>query len=313
MQVSESVHIIELGLPFQDTPILNVFVIKGKKSSIVIDTGMGDKTSNELLLRGIEKLGMHRDEVTFILNTHEHVEHFSGNYALVAATGAKIIAHPIAAQIIKKPVRRIPEEDVLDAFPEEAARQLKEWGEFFRMIKPTQVAREVNEGDVIELDGTKLRVIYTPGHAQGHICLYDEERKTLFSGDHVLGSGTPYVGQWPDGSNGNMRDYINSLKKLRRLDMRLILPSHGPIVTEPYSRIDETIERKMKREEEIIQALERGGRRDLWSLTKEVYKCSPNDAYYYSSCVLAYLSKLRDEGKVEYSIKGFDISCKLKR
>ena len=311
MQVAESVRIIELHLPFQDTPILNVYVIKGETSSAVIDTGMGDAASNELLLTEIRKFGTPKAQL--IINTHEHIEHISGNYALRAATGARVIAHPIAAEIIENPTRQLGREDMLENLPEEAASQLKRWGEFFSMIKPTRVDRKVEDGDVIELGGTRLKVVYTPGHAKGHICLYDEERRTLFSGDHVLGSGTPYVGQWPDGSNGNMTDYINSLKKLRKLDMKLILPSHGPIVTEPYKRIDETIERKLKREEAIIEILEKGGTRDIWSLTKEVYNCSSSDAYYYSSCVLAYLSKLRDEGKAEYSIKGFDILCKLKK
>jgi glyoxylase-like metal-dependent hydrolase (beta-lactamase superfamily II) len=304
---------IELALPIQDTPVLNVYLIKGEKSSAIIDTGMGDAASNKLLLREIEKLGMQRDESLLIINTHEHIEHISGNYALSIATGAKIIAHPIAAQVIEKPTRRVIGEEVLKTLPEEAARQLKRWGELFKAIRPTEVGRRVGEGDLIELDGTKLRVIYTPGHAMGHICLYDEERRTLFSGDHVLGTGTPYVGQWPDGSNGNMRDYIDSLKKLKELDMKLILPSHGPIVRDPYERINETIDRKMKREEAIIEALKSGSRNDIWSLTKEVYNCSQNEAYFFSSCVLAYLSKLRDEGKVECSIKGFDISCKLKK
>jgi glyoxylase-like metal-dependent hydrolase (beta-lactamase superfamily II) len=313
MQVSESVHNIKLNLPFQDTPILNVYVIKGESSSVVIDTGMGDATSNQFIVKEIEKLGLPRNCVSFIINTHEHIEHFSGNHALIEATGAKVIAHPIAAEILEKPTRRLPREDVLETFPEEAVRQLERWAVFFKQIKPTKVSRKVDDGDVIDVGGTKLRVIHTPGHAEGHICLYDEERKTLFSGDQVLGTGTPYVGQWPDGSNGNMKDYIDSLKKLRKLDMKLILPSHGPTVTQPYERIDETIERKLKREEEIIQALKGGGTKDIWSLAKEVYNCAPNDAYYYSSCVLAYLSKLRNEGKVEYSTKGFNILCKLKK
>jgi glyoxylase-like metal-dependent hydrolase (beta-lactamase superfamily II) len=313
MQVAESVNCIELHLPFQDTPILNVYVITGIETSAVIDTGMGEVSSNALLLREIDKLKIQRNEITLIVNTHEHIEHFAGNFALQNATRAKIAAHPIAAQIIEKPTRQIEGEEMLDALSEEAARQLKNWSEFYKMIKPTHVDRKVVDGDLIEVDGTKLRVIHTPGHSRGHICLYDMERKILFSGDHVLGSGTPYIGQWPDGSNGNMTDYIDSLKKLKELDIELILPSHGPVVKEPYRRIDETIERKMKREEAIIEALRKSETRDIWSLTREVYNCSPNDAYFYSSCVLAYLSKLRDEGRVEYSVKGFNILCKLKR
>jgi glyoxylase-like metal-dependent hydrolase (beta-lactamase superfamily II) len=171
----------------------------------------------------------------------------------------------------------------------------------------------VSDGDTITIGNVSLKVIHTPGHSRGHICLYDEDRKILFSGDQVLGSGTPYVGKWPDGSNGDMSDYINSLRKLKELDMNLILSSHGPVVTEPYKRIDETIERKLKREEAIIDCLRKSGTKDIFALAKEVYNCTSDDAYFYSSCVLAYLSKLRGEGKVEYSTEGFDILCRLKK
>ncbi|WXG44817.1 MAG: MBL fold metallo-hydrolase [Promethearchaeati archaeon SRVP18_Atabeyarchaeia-1] len=313
MQVSESVYDIELKLPFQDTPILNVYVIDGGSCSIVIDTGMGDAVSNQFLIREIEKLGIRRKAISYIINTHEHIEHFSGNYALTEATGARIIAHSIAAEYIEWPTRQLAEQETWDALPEEAARQLRKWSEFYKSIKPTKVHRRVKDGDMIEVDGTRLRVVHTPGHAKGHICLYDERRKALFSGDQVLGSGTPYVGKWPDGSNGDMVDYIDSLKKLKELDMQLMLPSHGPVVTEPYKRIDETIERKLRRERAIIESLADGRVKSIWSLTREVYNCAPGDVYFYSSCVLAYLSKLKSEGRVEYSINGFDIQCRLKK
>jgi glyoxylase-like metal-dependent hydrolase (beta-lactamase superfamily II) len=314
IQVSESVHIIELKLPFHDTPVLNVYIIKGTKSSIVIDTGMGDATSDRFLTKGIDELGLRRRDVSFVVNTHEHIEHFSGNYSLVESTGALIVAHRIAREYIENPSRMVEGEDVIKSLPKEAGDQLRRWGSFFNLIRPTKVGRIVEDGDLLDqVDGKALRVIHTPGHARGHICLYDEDKKTLFSGDQVLGTGTPYVGRWGYDASGDMGDYLASLKRLKELDLNLILPSHGPLVTEPYKRIDETIERKLKREKSIIESIKGVDEKDIWTITKEVYDCPPSEVYFLASCVLAYLSKLRKEGKVEYFNRGFDVICRLKK
>lgn len=87
MQVYESVHKIELNLPFQETPVLNVYVIRNGSSAAIIDTGMGDAASNKFLIKSIEELGLRKKDVSFVINTHEHIEHFSGNHDLVEATG----------------------------------------------------------------------------------------------------------------------------------------------------------------------------------------------------------------------------------
>jgi len=314
MQVHEPIDKIELNLPFAETPILNVYVIKGRSASVVIDTGMDDVKSNLTLMKGIDEIGIPKKKVSTIINTHEHIEHFSGNHRLVNATGAKIIAHRIAKELIEDPTKQIPSERVLRSLPKEAAEMMRRWTSFFKYIKPAKVSKTVEEGDVIEpVEDMQLKIIHTPGHADGHICLYDKDRRILFSGDQVLGEGTPWVGKSPFGAGGDMADYIDSLKKLRELKLDVILPGHGPIITEPYRRIDETIDRKLKREEAIVNSLEEADEKDLLTITREVYNSTPEEVYYYSSCVLAYLSKLRKEGKVDYTAKGLNIVCRLRR
>jgi glyoxylase-like metal-dependent hydrolase (beta-lactamase superfamily II) len=314
MQVTKSINRIELNLPFADTPILNVYVIKGRTGSAVIDTGMSDAKSNLTLMKEIDEIGIPRKRVSMIINTHEHIEHFSGNYRLVEATGAKIVAHRIAEDLIEDPTKQIPSDEILRNLPKEAAEMMKQWSSFFKYIKPTKVSRVVEDGNTIKpADDMELTVIHTPGHANGHICLYDKDRKLLFSGDQVLGEGTPWVGKSPFGDGGDMGDYIDSLKKLKALKLDTILPGHGPIVTEPYKRIDETIERKLKREQAILDSLKGVNEKDLLTITKEVYDYPQGEVYYYSSCVLAYLSKLKKEGKVDYKAKGLNITCRLKR
>ena len=132
--------------------------------------------------------------------------------------------------------------------------------------------RRVEDGDVIDLGNFSLRVIETPGHADGEICLYDEDRKILFSGDHVIGTGTTFVGHsWREMSMGKTFEmvnstnhkkdiltvYLESLEKLQSLDLKLILSAHGPPITEPYKKLREDAERKVNREHIFLKIMQR--------------------------------------------------------
>ena len=76
-----------------------------------------------------------------------------------------------------------------------------------------------------------FRVIHTPGHASNHLCFLLEQEDMLFSGDHLMNGSTVVIPP-PD---GNMKDYIDSLKKLKRYEMKSIAPGHGEIISHPYA------------------------------------------------------------------------------
>jgi glyoxylase-like metal-dependent hydrolase (beta-lactamase superfamily II) len=95
-------------------------------------------------------------------------------------------------------------------------------------LGPLEPTRLLHDGDRIELGSLLLDVIHTPGHTQGSICLYDNERSLLFSGDTVFCDDIGRV-DLPTGNQGAM---TNSLKKLTKLKLDKLLPGHGPIVDE---------------------------------------------------------------------------------
>src|SRR5205823_311426 len=100
----------------------------------------------------------------------------------------------------------------------------------------------------------RLRAVHTPGHESGHICYYDPDRRWLFTGDLILGTGTTIVAP-PD---GDMIAYLASLRRLRELDLGLILPGHGAPIERPYDKIEEYLTHRLMREEQIVAALEAG-------------------------------------------------------
>jgi glyoxylase-like metal-dependent hydrolase (beta-lactamase superfamily II) len=112
------------------------------------------------------------------------------------------------------------------------------------------------DGDETIASGTfKLKVIWTPGHSPGHICLYDPEHKILFSGDHVLPSITPNVSLPPNTVGNPLGDYLKSLLSVKNLAVELVLPGHEDTFRNLSKRVDEIILHHEKRSAEILEAM----------------------------------------------------------
>ncbi|MEM3664687.1 MAG: MBL fold metallo-hydrolase [Candidatus Jordarchaeales archaeon] len=316
-EVIKGVYRMTLPLPFRGTDYLNVYILKEEKPA-VIDTGIGDQISVERVLRGVEEAGIRVSDLEHIITTHEHIEHFGGNKDVKDRTGADVYAHVIAADAIEgfhEAVLKLGKLIDRVEMPVWDRERLKIIMRFNFMVKVTSVDHRVRDGDIIDLGSRELKVIHTPGHSLGHICLYDEERKALFTGDHVLGEGTPFVGSGFGGIfygvereegeswwfEGDIDLYMKSLEKLLGLEVRIIFPAHGPVSTDPYGRIAETLERKKSRERKLVEILQEG-RKDLEAIVRELYG-QVNDIYLVRGATLGYLNKLIKEGKVRFTMK----------
>lgn len=109
-------------------------------------------------------------------------------------------------------------------------------------------------GDEIPYDGGKLKVVHTPGHESSHCCFYEPAERLLFTGDHILGRGTTVIPP-PD---GDVAMYLDSLEKLLDLDLRCLLPGHGPAISDPYGKIKEYIDHRLMREQQVLHCLKEG-------------------------------------------------------
>ena len=115
--------------------------------------------------------------------------------------------------------------------------------------------RPLSDGELIVAGGTTLEAVHTPGHAPDHYCFLDRRTRDVYCGDLARTGGTVVI---PAGRGGDLRAYLESLRRIRALAPARLLPAHGPIVTEPRKLLDAYILHRGIRTEQIRLALDDG-------------------------------------------------------
>lgn len=149
-------------------------------------------------------------------------------------------------------------------------------------------------------DGDRLgpfTTFATPGHAPDHVCLV--LGRVCFTGDTVLGRGSVFVapGEGSDGES-SLGAYLRSLRRLRDLDLAVLCPGHGPLVTDPRAKIDEYLEHRLERERALVEALDAGARGED-ELLARAWSDVPAELRGAAAMTLrAHLEKLSEEGRL---------------
>jgi glyoxylase-like metal-dependent hydrolase (beta-lactamase superfamily II) len=151
----------------------------------------------------------------------------------------------------------------------------------------------------LTIAGRPLRALHTPGHAADHLCFLLEDDATLFSGDLIVGEGTVVIGR-----DGELDEYLRSLESLLPLNLRAILPGHGPVIEDPRGKIEEYIAHRLERERKLLAALDRGLRR-RGELLDAAWDDAPPELRPAALLTLdAHLEKLRIEGRLPADFDG---------
>ena len=150
-------------------------------------------------------------------------------------------------------------------------------------------------------DGERVgpfRALATPGHSPDSVCLVSG--RIGFTGDTVLGSGSVFIAP----GEGSLSAYLDSLRRLRELELDVLCPGHGPYVWEPAAKLDEYLAHRLDRERRLVEALEAGLRtRD--ELLDSAWSDAPAELRHFAALSLAsHLDKLAEEGRLPQGVGG---------
>ena len=200
--------------------------------------------------------------IRWILVTHTHPDHSPAAGALAAETGAELIGIPA------------PEGKVQD-----------------KTFSPDRVPAD---GDLLETDEFVIRMVHTPGHASNHLCYRHESLRWLLTGDHIMSGSTVVI----DPPDGNMLHYLESLARLKQLNLAALLPGHGPLIDNPDEVVDWLVDHRLQREAKVIAKLKEHPGLALTDLTAFVYDEVDTKLHRLASrSLLAHLLKLETEGR----------------
>ena len=154
----------------------------------------------------------------------------------------------------------------------------------------------LSHGDEISTDEYSLETIHTPGHASNHLCFYIKEIKCLLTGDHIMDGSTVVIAP-PD---GNMTEYINSLRLLEEYEINYFAPGHGNIMKEPKKTINSIIRHRLSRESKVLRCVEKKQNLNIDQLLLLVYDDVPEMLHPIAKMsLLAHLIKLEEDGKLK--------------
>lgn len=223
------------------------YVILGAGEPTLVDCGSGWGDSNDHLLAGIAAL---RDEhhepldlpdITRIIITHGHIDHFGGVAFMQQQTGARIGVHPLDRRVLTNYEERvIVATKALRGYLEGAGvnpdlreKVLEMYGIAKKHVRSVEVAFSLEEGQPFD----EMQVIHTPGHCSGQVCILIED--ILLSADHILARITPHQAPESITHYTGLGHYLDSLGKIERLDgIRLALGGHEAPIDDVYRRIE---------------------------------------------------------------------------
>jgi glyoxylase-like metal-dependent hydrolase (beta-lactamase superfamily II) len=229
--------------------INNVYVVVEPGHTLLFDVGSGSETSRRdlalgfAIVRAMFGAEARYEDVDTAIVSHAHIDHFGGVGDLKIRTGARLAVHELDARVLSCFDERIviAAKDV-EVFVRRAGvpgpdveRLLGIWMGSRRWFKAVEVDRALRDGDLV---GNGHRVIHTPGHCPGQICLLVGD--VLLTSDHVLARITPH--QFPQAITpfGGLEHYFGSLDKVRALaPVNLALGGHEEPIGDLRARVDE--------------------------------------------------------------------------
>ena len=268
MEVLPDVH--QLKVPIPDNPLgyINSYLIKTEEGCLLIDTGWNTDEAFDSLASQLQQAGVTWSDLRYIAITHAHPDHYGLVGRLVKYTRAQLVIHEIEQSFLRS---RYLENEILleemdlwlriNGVPEDSRPALQKASmEVLGLVVVAMPDIAVRGGESLKLGDLDFKILWTPGHSAGHICLYEMTHRFFFSGDHVLPDITPNVSMHAQSIGNPLADYLSSLRQVAKLPVDIALPAHGEVFYNFRQRVKEIEEHHKDRKQVIIHAFENAGK-----------------------------------------------------
>ncbi len=309
-QVLPNIYRIEVPIPHSPLKATNAYVIRGEDRVLLVDTGQNRPESLMVLKQGLDELSVDLQQTDIFL-THMHADH-SGLLPFLKTDSNRIFASQEDAGRVNQmltadnPLEPLYRAAIRNGFsPKEAGKAITRHPGNVRGKLAALDFVFVKDNDVIQAGDYEFVCITTPGHTQGHVCLYEPSRRFLISGDHILGDISPNITHFL-GTGDPLADFLASLRKVSNLSVGTVLPGHRRIFNDCQGRIRELQEHHCRRADEVAMILAdrpltgyQVAARMTWDMVyREWAEVAPAQKYFATGEALSHIHYLENQGYV---------------
>jgi glyoxylase-like metal-dependent hydrolase (beta-lactamase superfamily II) len=276
-QVRSSVWSVPVTIPDNPLRYTLAYLLLSDTGAVVVDPGWDHERGWEDLMAGFAAAGLPADRVTGIVVTHVHLDHHGLSRRLSEASGAPISMHAAEVDALPSRIREAMASDAMQSWLARCGAPADVMAEFnsdlaemlgvFRLAEPDVL---LNDGDTLDLPGRQIRVVWTPGHTPGHICLHDADHDVLLTGDHLLPRISPNIGLTPGSMDSPLASYLDSLRALGGYDSAEALPAHEYRFRGIAGRAATLIEHHDVRAQEVLDVIAASDYATAWDVTTKL-------------------------------------------
>jgi glyoxylase-like metal-dependent hydrolase (beta-lactamase superfamily II) len=271
-----------IPVPIPASPLrytLSYLIGSGDRAGLVlVDPGWPSEETWLALITGLARAGARIEDVTGVVVTHVHPDHYGLADRVRRVNGAWVAMHPaerdsMPARLQARRRQYDSDTDWLLAYgtpPDVAAELTIDPDSMRQFVELAEPDRLLEDGELVPLAGRRLRAVHTPGHTPGHLCLYEETEDVLLTGDHVLPRITPNIGLIEERPDPPLAAYLRSLSRIAEFDSAEALPAHEYRFRGLADRARALQDHHAARCQEILDVLDRLGPSGVWSISEQL-------------------------------------------
>lgn len=264
-EIAPGCWIIKLPLPFPVESV-NCYLIENGSDSCLIDCGLHTTQALNHFRMALGMIGTEAERISTIVVTHHHPDHLGMAGTLQALTGARVAMSAPEWEIVNRnwydpggtidgAIRKML---CQSGMPRTLVARLQAHrARLSAHIDPLKNVTCLDDGEILLVGDHRLRVILTPGHSPGHVCLFEPETGLFWIGDHLLPRITPNIGLYPLSDPNPLGSYFHSLEKVVQLPINRALPSHGEPFEDVTGRTAELKTHHRRRLETLLSFMSR--------------------------------------------------------